>query len=145
MKSVFTKDLEVGKTYENKVLHIIQKKYPKAYLIDGYCKEWDIYIPELEKGVEVKYDKKSFDTGNIVVEIEFDGKPSALITTKADWWVIYDGIKYNWFTVNNIKKCIKENNLRSKRFVGRGDTKEKKAYLIKKEILYKYRENETRR
>ena len=56
-----------------------------------------------------------------------------------------DGIKYNWFTVNNIKKCIKENNLRSKRFVGRGDTKEKKAYLIKKEILYKYRENETRR
>ena len=145
MKSVFRKDLEVGKTYENKVLHIIQKKYPKAYLIDGYCKEWDIYIPELEKGVEVKYDKKSFDTGNIVVEIEFDGKPSALITTKADWWVIYDGIKYNWFTVNNIKKCIKENNLRSKRFVGRGDTKEKKAYLIKKEILYKYRENETRR
>ena len=145
MKSVFTKDLEVGKTYENKVLHKIQKKYPKAYLIDGYCKEWDIYIPELEKGVEVKYDKKSLDTGNIVVEIEFDGKPSALITTKADWWVIYDGIKYNWFTVNNIKKCIKENNLISKRFVGRGDTKEKKAYLIKKEILYKYRENETRR
>ena len=145
MKSVFTKDLEVGKTYENKVLHIIQKKYPKAYLIDGYCKEWDIYIPELEKGVEVKYDRKSLYTGNIVIEIEFDGKPSALITTKADWWVIYDGIKYNWFTVNNIKKCIKENNLRSKRFVGRGDTKEKKAYLIKKEILYKYRENETRR
>ena len=145
MKSVFTKDLEVGKTYENKVLHIIQKKYPKAYLIDGYCKEWDIYIPELEKGVEVKSDRKSLYTGNIVIEIEFDGKPSALITTKADWWVIYDGIKYNWFTVNNIKKCIKENNLRSKRFVGRGDTKEKKAYLIKKEILYKYRENETRR
>jgi|TARA_X000001388_G_scaffold56151_1_gene41385 hypothetical protein len=145
MKSVFTKDLEVGKTYENKVLHIIQKKYPKAYIIDGYCKEWDIYIPELEKGVEVKSDRKSLYTGNIVIEIEFDGKPSALITTKADWWVIYDGIKYNWFTVNNIKKCIKENNLRSKRFVGRGDTKEKKAYLIKKEILYKYRENETRR
>ncbi len=145
MKSVFTKDLEVGKTYENKVLHIIQKKYPKAYIIDGYCKEWDIYIPELEKGVEVKSDRKSLDTGNIVIEIEFDGKPSALITTKADWWVIYDGIKYNWFTVKNIKKCIKENNLRSKRFVGRGDTKEKKAYLIKKEILYKYKENETRR
>jgi hypothetical protein len=145
MKSVFTKDLEVGKTYENKVLHIIQKKYPKAYIIDGYCKEWDIYIPELEKGVEVKSDRKSLYTGNIVIEIEFDGKPSALITTKAVWWVIYDGIKYNWFTVNNIKKCIKENNLRSKRFVGRGDTKEKKAYLIKKEILYKYRENETRR
>ncbi len=144
MRSVFTKDLEDGKTYENKVLHIIQKKYPKAYIVDGYCKEWDIYIPELEKGIEVKSDRKSLYTGNIVIEIEFDGKPSALTTTKADWWVIYDGIKYNWFTVSNINKCIVENNLIYKEFIGRGDTKSKKAYLVKKEILYKYKENENR-
>ena len=40
----------------------------------------------------------------------------------------------------NIKKCITENNLTYKKFVGRGDTKQKKAYLIKKELLYKYKE-----
>ena len=140
MNDVFQSDLKVGKIYENIVLQKIQEKYPKAYIQKGYCKDWDIYIPELEIGVEVKSDKKSMHTGNIVIEIEFDNQPSALSTTKAKWWVIYDGLQYNWFMVNNIKKCITENNLTYKKFVGRGDTKQKKAYLIKKELLYKYKE-----
>ena len=118
----------------------MKEKYPKSYIQKGYCKDWDIYIPELKIGVEVKSDKKSMHTGNIVIEIEFDNKPSALSTTKAKWWVIYDGLQYNWFMVNNIKKCIRENNLTYKKFIGRGDTKQKKAYLIKKELLYKYKE-----
>ena len=140
MNDVFESDLEVGKIYENIILEQIQKKYPKSYIEKGYCKDWDIYIPELQMGIEVKSDKKSMHTGNIVIEIEFNNRPSALTTTKANWWVIYDGIEYNWFMVNNIKKCITENNLKYKKFIGRGDTKEKKAYLIKKEILYKYKE-----
>tara|TARA_Y100000114_G_C11573502_1_gene237589 strand:- start:139 stop:576 length:438 start_codon:yes stop_codon:yes gene_type:complete len=143
MKNVFSKDLEAGKKYENIVLCMVQKKYPKAYIVDGYCKEWDIFVPELNFGIEVKLDKKSIDTGNIVIEIEFDGKPSALTTTKAKWWVIYDGLKYNWFCVKNIFRCIEENNLTYKKFVGRGDIKEKKAYLIKKKLLFKYKEYET--
>ena len=61
-------------------------------MIDGYCKEWDIYIPELDEGVEVKSDQKSKHTGNIVIEIEFNGKPSALATTKAKYWVIFDSV-----------------------------------------------------
>ena len=140
MNDVFEADLKVGKIYEKIVLEKIHKKYPKAYIQKGYCKEWDIYIPELQIGVEVKSDKKSMHTGNIVIEIEFNNKPSALSTTKAEWWVIYDGIDYNWFTINNIKKCIKDNNLRYATFIGRGDTKQKKAYLIIKEILYKYKQ-----
>tara|TARA_A100000171_G_C2086824_1_gene122459 strand:+ start:248 stop:673 length:426 start_codon:yes stop_codon:yes gene_type:complete len=140
MNDVFQSDLKVGKIYENIVLEKIQKKYPKAYIQKRYCKDWDIYIPELEMGVEVKSDKKSMHTGNIVIEIEFDNKPSALSTTKADWWVIYDGIDYNWFTVKNIKKCIKDNKLKTITFIGRGDTKQKKAYLIKKNLLYKYKQ-----
>jgi len=139
MISTFERDLKVGKKYEDEVLKLIKNKYPKSYIVDGYYKEWDIYIPELEIGIEVKSDKKSLDTGNIVIEIEFNNKPSALSTSKAAWWVIYDGENYNWFTIKNIKKCIKENNLKYCSFIGKGDTKEKKAYLIKKEILYKYK------
>ena len=140
MNDVFESDLKVGKIYENIICKKIQKKYPKAYIEKGYCKDWDIYIPELEIGIEVKSDKKSIYTGNIVIEIEFDNKPSALSTTKAKWWVIYDGIEYNWFTVKNIKKCIKVNKLKTTTFIGRGDTKQKKAYLIKKNLLYKYKQ-----
>ena len=139
MIDTFFKDLKVGKIYEKEVLGIIKNKYPKAHIVKGYYKEWDIFIPELKIGVDVKSDKKSLHTGNIVIEIEFNNKPSALSTSKAEWWVIYDGICFNWFLLENIKKCINENKLKFAEFIGRGDTKSKKAYLIKKELLYKYK------
>tara|TARA_R110000787_G_scaffold99243_1_gene203759 strand:- start:122 stop:547 length:426 start_codon:yes stop_codon:yes gene_type:complete len=139
MTNTFKRDLEAGKIYESYVLDKIKRKYPKAYMIDGYCKEWDIFVPELNYGVEVKSDQKSLYTNNIVIEVEFNNKPSALSTSKAKWWVIYDGNIYNWFLVNNIKKCILQNKLKYAIFTGKGDTKSKKAYLIKKELLYKYK------
>lgn len=140
MVETFERDLERGKIHEIYVLNEIKKKYHQAHIIDGYCKEYDIYIPELEFGVEVKADEKSKETGNIVIEIESNNKLSALTTTKAKYWVIYDGRKYNWFLTKNIKKCIEENNLRYAEFVAKGDTKSKKAYLINKTLLYKYKE-----
>ena len=139
MEETFERDLAEGKRHENIVLNAIKLRYPKAHIIDGYCKEWDIYIPEVELGVEVKSDQKSKYTGNIVIEIEFNGKPSALSTTKSKYWVIYDGISYNWFEVSAIWDCINSNDLKVAEFTGKGDTKPKKAYLIKKELLYKYR------
>jgi len=140
MIQTFKRDLKRGKHHENVVLNYIKSKYKNAYLIDGYCKEYDIFIPEVNFGVEVKSDEKSKYTNNIVIEIEFNNKPSALITTKAKFWVIYDGYSYNWFLTDKIKDCIKDNNLRYAEFIGKGDTKSKKAYLIKKELLYKYKE-----
>tara|TARA_R110000744_G_scaffold337529_1_gene442719 strand:- start:596 stop:1021 length:426 start_codon:yes stop_codon:yes gene_type:complete len=139
MTNTFKRDLEAGKIHENYVLNKIQKKYPKAHMIDGYCKEWDIFIPELECGVEIKSDQKSLYTDNIVIEVEFNNKPSALSTSKAKWWVIFDGNIYNWFLSKNIKRCILENKLKYATFIGKGDSKYKKAYLIKKELLYKYK------
>ena len=138
MINTFNKDLKRGKQIEHKVLNQIKTKYKNAYIEKGYFKEWDIFIPELNFGVEVKYDEKSKYTGNIVIEINFNNKPSALSTTKAKYWVIYDGYKYNWFLVSDINKCINDNNLKYYSFIGKGDIKMKDAYLIKKEILYKY-------
>jgi len=140
MIQTFKRDLKRGKHHENVVLNYIKAKYKNAYIKDGYCKEYDIFIPEVNFGVEVKSDEKSKYTNNIVIEIEFNNKPSALMTTKAKFWVIYDGYSYNWFLTDKIKDCIKDNNLRYAEFIGKGDAKSKKAYLIKKEILYKYKE-----
>ena len=136
----FYEDLDAGIAIELEVLNMIQKKYPKAYKIDGRFSGYDLFVPELNIGVEVKSDQKSLYTGNIVIEVEFNGKPSALSVTTAKYWVIYDGLSYNWFLVERIKDCIKENKLRVAKFIGNGDTKIKKAYLIKKSILYKYQE-----
>ena len=137
MSDTFYKDLESGKKIEKAVLSIIKKKYPKSYIIDGYFKDYDIYVPEKDIGVEVKRDEKSKYTGNLVVETEFDGKPSALSTTKADYWVFYDGECYIWITTNKLNYVVSSFGTLSK-FIGKGDTKYKKAYLMKKDIIKKY-------
>jgi hypothetical protein len=85
----FEKDLVRGQRAEEEALEYIKKIYPDAYIVDGYCKEWDIYIPSIGQGVEVKYDPMSKETGNIVIEVSFNEKPSALSTTKAYRWVFY--------------------------------------------------------
>ena len=119
----FNEDLKRGEQIEYEVLSIIQKKYPEAYKKEGYFKEYDLYIPEINKSVEVKCDEKSKYTGNILIEIEFDGKPSALSTSRADYWVWWDGYAYIWFTRDLIYKCIKELNPPLREFMGRGDDK----------------------
>jgi hypothetical protein len=129
---MFEVDLQVGKSVEQDILKLIQKKHPDAYIIDGYCKEWDIFIPSLNIGVEVKSDKKSQYTGNIVIEIEFNGKPSALSTTKASYWVfVLPSIIIT--TPDIIRNVI--STLRPVRFIGKGDVAFKTAYLVKKELL----------
>ena len=135
----FKADLERGKIHEIYVLNKIQKKYKQAYIVDGYFKEYDIFIPELNLGVEVKFDERSKETGNIIIETESAGKKSGISTTKAKYWVIYDGRNYNWFLTDTIRKCIKEYDFKEREFVCRGDTKTKKAYLIKEHLLLDYK------
>ena len=135
----FKADLERGKIHEIYVLNKIKKKYKQAYIVDGYFKEYDIFIPELNLGVEVKFDERSKETGNIIIETESAGKRSGISTTKAKYWVIYDGRNYNWFLTDTIRKCIKEYDFKEREFVCRGDTKTKKAYLIKEHLLLDYK------
>lgn len=136
MTNTFQEDLTRGKQIEQQLLDKLKVKYPSATIIDKF-KGYDIWIPEIHKSIEVKYDEKSNYTGNIVVEIEMYGKPSALLTTTADYWVFYDG-KFWCITPKEIIQCIFLNKLQHTEFVGNGDTQSKKAFLIKKEFLAKY-------
>lgn len=131
----FRQDLKRGEAIEIEILDIIKTKYPDAYKVEGYCKDWDLYIPSIEQGVEVKYDIKSQETGNIVVEVEFNGKPSALSTTKAYRWVFHTGDKIIVTTPERLHKVIKDNKLKLVSFVGKGDRHSKKAYLIKVDLI----------
>ena len=133
----FKADLERGIKVENMLLDILKRKYPASTLINAF-KGYDIWIPEIHKSIEVKYDKKSNETGNIVVEIEFNGKPSALMTTTADYWVFYDGNVFVTIEPKDIIKCIFMNKLQYVEFIGNGDSKSKKAFLIKKDTLFAY-------
>lgn len=142
-KKAFERDLKKGKEHEQLILNFIKEKYPLAVAVEGYFKGFDIWVPEVDTGVEVKSDEKSKFTGNVVIEIEFGGKPSALSTTTAKYWVIWDGIEYSWFLVDDIWKCIEERELSPVSFTGKGDDVGKKAYLIMKSVLWKYRSSIT--
>ena len=134
--NTFHQDLERGKAIESKALEVIRKKYPSASLIEAF-KGYDIWIPELHKSIEVKYDPMSNRTGNIVVEIEMNGKASALITTTADYWVFHDDHVFVMMKPMSIVNCIFQNKLQYVEFVGEGDTKSKKAFLVPKDVLFK--------
>jgi len=132
---LFQDDLAIGEKLERRILRKIQKRYPRAKKIEGYFKGYDLFIPELQVRIEVKQDKKSQHTGNYVIETEFDGKPSALSTTEADYWVIYDGECEIWTTPWRIKEAVK--GLPIREFIGKGDTRVKKAYLCPRERIKK--------
>lgn len=133
----FEEDIQRGDSVEYKILEIIQQTYPSANKKKGYFKEYDIEIPEIKTTVEVKYDEMSAVTGNLVVEIEFDGKPSALSTTTADYWLFVTPTELMWIKPSAIWSVIHFHNYSDRRFKGKGDTKYKRAFLVKEDHIRK--------
>ena len=134
----FKKDLQRGRKIEEKILDICREKYPCSVLIDGKFKDYDLFIPETNKTIEIKGDYRSCETGNIIIELMMFGKPSALLTTKADFWVVYTGLELLWITPIKIIECITVNNINSRTLTGQGDTASKVACLIPIETFKRY-------
>lgn len=128
MREKFENDLKTGQLYEKKALELIQKDYPKAYIQDGYFLDWDIYIPELDMGVEVKSDAQYKKTSNFYVEYECNGKPSGIAATKAKQYYIYLDKLYILKTDDLKDKCRKY--LNTKRDKKGGDNMASKGIII---------------
>lgn len=137
--SSFRKDLAAGLHVEGLVLGMLQRKYPCATMVAAY-KGYDIWVPETHKSIEVKYDPMSNATGNFVIEVEYNSKPSALLTTTADYWILYDDRVFAWLKPRRIFECVILNELPLREFIGDGDSVAKRAYLVKKELLFMYAE-----
>ena len=138
--NTFKRDLAKGKLVEAKHLAVIQEKYPDARIIDGYCKEWDIWIESAGFGIEVKSDTASQKYGNIAVEVEMGGKPSALSTTKAKYWIFDTGIHTMYVDVNDLKKLVSNPKFSSypffrPNFIAKGDSLSKAIYFIPQKFI----------
>ena len=124
--STFRKDLEKAKIAEKEALRIIQKKYPKAHKREGYCKGYDIVIPELDITIEVKFDLLYKTYGNLFIENTCNNKPSGIETTTAyGWWIFYDEddlSKIKKIKTKTLREMIKNNNYTNK-FGGESDNK----------------------
>jgi len=134
----FKDDLETGLAWEAKYLDSIREKYPQAYRVEGKFKGYDIYVPETEMAIEVKYDAESVNTGNIVIEVEMNGKPSGLTTTRADFWLVATPHDYCYISASRLMRLILRHGIRQVEFTGPGDSSSKKAYLVKKDLIHRY-------
>lgn len=135
----FNTCLSKWKEAELKVLKHIQKKYRDAYIIDGYCKGRDIHIPEIDIGIEVKWDIVSERTGNYLFEALCDGKPSWISTTDSKWWCIVDNHWLHYFTIEKIYETIIRNTIGLTKFTGEycNDKIEMEWYIVPKKLLWK--------
>ena len=137
-RAYFLKDLKRGQDIELFLLNKIKKRYPCAILIDGKFKDYDLFIPETNTKIEIKGDYKSCETGNIIIELSMYDKPSALLATKADYWIIFTGKELLYITPIKIIECIIINNILSRKLTGFGDSQPKIACLIKIDLFKEY-------
>ena len=134
----FKDDLEIGAGAEDRILSRLRMIFPKSTKAEGLHPDFDIDIPELQKTIEVKFDPRSQDTGNIVIEY-FHNKPSAFSVSKADYWVIDTGVEVLWFTKEGILSCILNEGMEPVKIHGAGDRYSKWVFLIPLRLLGQYR------
>lgn len=127
------------------VLDMRKKGQPNAFL--NVVKEnflfYDIILPDINKFIECKFDKESAKTGNICIEVGCNGRLSGLLITKANYWIISDGIIGYIIKIDEIRKCIaEESNLIYKKEYPvtqqDGVSKDMNFYLIPRNIFEKY-------
>lgn len=112
-KALFEKQFAKGKPYEEIFISYLNTK--DIILPPKNHKEYDV----MSNGVkyEIKADYVCHRTGNIAIEYEQFGKPSGILTTTADYWVIYTiapNTSYDFYVIpiDIIREIIKDKTMR---------------------------------
>ena len=118
----FYDNLDFAQQGEDEVAKLLENKFKdfelKGFNHDNKC---DIVasVGGKEVTIEVKEDVRTKDTGNVVIECESRGKPSGIMTSKADFWVFRvhteDGILNLLFKTKQVKQAIRDRRFHNKR------------------------------
>ena len=127
----FKEDLEYGVKFEEKVLEIVE--HTKHWKSPTGSKEYDI-ATQLNDDEPVywesKSDRRTIETGNIVIEFQCRGKPSGITTTAADYWIYFieKTNKYLMIPTSHLREVIDAK--KYKRIVNGGDDGVALMYLF---------------
>jgi len=141
----FTEDLEFGRIYEKKLLDHVECE---SYIIkDMYFKEYDVETFDTLKNTiryEVKADRMSYKSHNIVIEFECSNIPSGISTTTAHYYAYFSVRPYDLYDlyiipVSILKKLIRKN--KYKRIIAGGDNKASRMYLFDMHTFDDYKLN----
>ena len=131
----FAKDVKRGEAVERDFLERVLFAFKQAKQTFGNDSSCDIIIPELDQKIEIKFDPRSLETGNIVIEY-FHNKPSGLHTTEASHWMIYTGDEEFWLSLEDLMFIVSR--LDPVKIHGPEDTHPKWVYLVPVEVIRKY-------
>lgn len=104
----FVKDLEEWKVYEKRVLDFLAKSYPNMRLAHNPNRmDIDLSSP-LGVNVEVKFDRRMDETGNIFIEFEYNWKPSWIYKYhNLHLFAYWNNNHFYLFNWNKLKKDIR--------------------------------------
>lgn len=129
----FNKDLIDGKAAE---LEVAQRLIARLNLTEGdiehsSSKGYDLKIISKGWTFEVKNDLMAHQTGNIAIEYECRGKPTALAATTAEFWVYKFAGQFFAFKTETLKRKIFEEKQYFKAVTGGDAGSNTKMYLVK--------------
>jgi hypothetical protein len=134
---VFLDDLAEGQNFEDEILAFVQIKYPMAYRISGSFSGYDIEVPEKGHKIECKFDRGSERTPNIVIEFEYQGRPSGIQATTATHWIYKFHHNNQWKLAIARVDVWREVCKDAPRTVKGGDGFQSNLYLIPKTLFLK--------
>ena len=138
----FRKDLKFGQKYEKLLISLIP--HDSHVLTCGYCKEYDFKLIKDDKTTiyEVKADRRAYNTRNISIEFECNGKPSGIQTTTSDMYAYFvckpmEAYDLYLIPTSELRQMIVDR--KYKRLVHGGDGYKSHMYLIGLEVLEGFR------
>ncbi len=123
----FEGDLARGHKAEEYIAQQLEREFGIVE-VRNEGKFMDLYIPDTQQSVEVKYDIASRRTNNVAVEVSYKGHPSGIMATQATHWavVFWNAPSQEWLwgiiptetfrqeiEMNPFKKCRGGDNLAS--------------------------------
>lgn len=130
----FAEDLAIGDKIEREWLDKMLVVFRETYQTFGKDSRFDIAVPELNATIEVKYDPKSQETGNVVVEYHHN-KPSGILTSEATHWLFDLGDEEMWFSRSGLLRALMLSGVKPVQIHGPDDRHPKMVFLIPKDVL----------
>lgn len=134
---MFAEDLDMGEAYQREFLEIMGG----GYMVQGNFKPYDVICGG--KKYEVKADRLTHKTGNIVIEFQCNGSPSGITATEADFWVYFvlespqEYLYYYVIPVEFIKKMILDKKFH--RCLSGGDGQRSHMYLFNQSLFSEFK------
>lgn len=137
---MWVEDIRLGNEYQRKFISLIT--YDSVTVAHGNFKPYDIAVMRgTERTLyEIKADRKTVTTGNIVIEFACNNKPSGITSTVADNWIYFAVGMGQFYCIptEDIKQAIEDT--KYTRIIKGGDRLKSQMYVFPATVFQDYRQ-----